>query len=75
MTTEPTIHVAFLRHAESDLCRAFRGTTDIEAQDRAMAAMLETTADFRDFDEYPTDEAWIDVCYEEGWEIDIAILE
>ena len=75
MTTEPTIHVAVLRHEESDLCRAFRGVTGIEAQDRAMAAMLAYTADFRDFDDYPEDEAWLDVCYEEGWTIDTTTLE
>ena len=75
MTTEAPIHVTTLCHPESDLMRCFRGSTDIEAQDRAIAALLEHTADFRDFDEYPSDEAWIDVCYEEGWEMNTAVLE
>lgn len=70
-----TTHVAFLRHIESDIRVALVAGDDNAAEARARQWILGYTADFRDFDEYPDNDAWIDVCLEEGWEIDTAKIE
>lgn len=70
-----TTHVAFLRHTESDIYVALAADGHAAAEARARAWILGYTADFRDFDEYPDNDAWIDVCLGEGWEIDTAEIE
>lgn len=70
-----TTHVAFLWHINSNVKRAFTADTDIAAEDRVYAWLMAYTADFRDHDDYPTDEAWLDRCFEDGWEFDTAEVE
>ena len=75
MTTEPTIHVAILAYSEGGIARAFRADTAEAAVARATAALLEETSYYRDHEDYETDDAWLEACWEDGWEITLAILE
>lgn len=67
-------YAATLDHADWDRSRTVVRDSERDAETEAEAMLLSLTADFRDHDEYPNDEDWIEVCLEEDWTILVGIV-
>ena len=65
MTTPAPVFAAVLTHDAHDAASVFLGRTQEEANNAAIAWLLEETAAYRDDD--MSDEEWTDLCFSEEW--------
>lgn len=61
--------LAILDHDAWEEAVVVGGATAQEAEDAAIALLLEETREFRDEQDEQTDEEWVEVCLSESWTI------
>lgn len=67
-------YTATLCHDNWNHARTFVGETESGVEACAAMTLLRLTAEYRDWDEHPDDDDWIEVCLSEGWSVTIGIL-
>ena len=55
---------AIVTHEDWDIPAIFMGDN---SEEQAQAFLFAQTDDYRDYDEYPDDDGWMDACLSEGW--------
>lgn len=74
-TTMP-VYAAYLRHSDwSDPVFFVSVVSEEDAMAKATAHLMSITGDYRDHDEYPDDDSWIDVCLSEEWTMEAGSVE
>lgn len=62
---------AYLSHSDWSVPEFFISHVSVvDAEAKAIARLMEHTADYRDHDDYEADESWIDLCLSENWTLE-----
>ena len=60
-------YAAYLENEDWFEAEFYLADTPEEAEKAALAALLAQTEDYRDRNEHPDDEAWVELCFEGNW--------
>lgn len=72
---EATYAATLMYDCDPDTVRVFVRATPEAAVAAATAALLATTAEYRNTDVHPDDDEWVEVCLFEGWDMAHGLVE